>query len=73
MSLIDPDSCGKTASTPELAKLGAGELEMNRENVLCLERTDWADNFGKPKAVRKVIVEAEKYVGEWKLGVPDLI
>ncbi len=71
VSLTDGNWAGKTAATPELARLGAGDLD--REHLLGLERTDWGDNYGKPKAIRTVLVEAESQPGEWKLGVPALV
>ena len=44
---------GKTAATPELAKLAAGDLD--RSERLGLEKTIWGvDNYGKPKALRTV-------------------
>jgi hypothetical protein len=68
ISLSGPELTGKTAATPELAKLVAGDLDRSR--LLGMERTDWADNFGKPKACRTVLVDAEDRPGEWELGVP---
>jgi hypothetical protein len=68
VSLTD-DWTGKTAATPELAKLIAGDLY--RGERLGMERTDWVDNFGKPKAHRSVLIDAEKDPGEWELGLPE--
>lgn len=67
---LSSDWAGKTAATPELAKLVAGDLD--RSGRLGLERTDWIDHFGKPKAHRTVLVDAENHPGEWELGVPPI-
>jgi hypothetical protein len=47
---------GKTAATPELAKLAAGDLD--RSERLGLEQTYWEENFGKPKASHTVLIAA---------------
>ena len=66
VSLGDSTWTGKTAATPELAKLAAADFE--RGEVVGLERTDWGDHFGKPKVLRTVLIDAERRPGEWKLG-----
>lgn len=63
----DRESAGETAATPELAKLVPPEV--GRERRLGLERTDWGEHFGKPRAIRTVLIEAETVPGEWVLGV----
>lgn len=65
--LGDPGNAGQTALTPELAKLAPGNL--SRHGRLGLERTDWGDQYGKPKALRTVLVEAEGQSNEWTIGV----
>jgi hypothetical protein len=66
VSIADSGWCGKTAATRELAKLAAGDLD--RRQRLGLEETVWIDEFGKPKAQRTVLIDAEERPGEWKLG-----
>lgn len=62
------NTLGQTALTPQLAKLVPGDL-VRTDRRLGMERTDWADNFGKPKAVRTVLVDAESAPGEWTIGI----
>lgn len=64
--LEDPNCFGRTAASPELAKLVAGDLP--RDFRLGMERTDWKDNSGKPRVHRSVVVDAEARPGEWTLG-----
>jgi hypothetical protein len=33
-----------------------------------MERTDWGEHYGKPKAVRTVLIDAESTAGEWTIG-----
>jgi hypothetical protein len=58
-------AAGMTASdiTPELAKLVPGNLERGSHR-LGMERTDWGEHYGKPKAVRTVLIDAESTAGE---------
>jgi hypothetical protein len=62
-------AAGMTASdiTPELAKLVPGNLERGSHR-LGMERTDWGEHYGKPKAVRTVLIDAESTAGEWTIG-----
>ncbi len=65
--LGDRENCGETAASPDLAKLVPGNL--NRANQrLGMERTDWADHFGKMRVHRSILVEAETQPGEWTIG-----
>lgn len=61
--LEDPSMVGRTAASADLAKLSLND--MPRSQRLGLERTDWAENFGKPKPVRTVLIEAEAQPGDW--------
>lgn len=65
--LGDNGNAGQTALTPQLAKLAPGNLI--RHGRLGLERTDWGDHYGKPKALRTVLVEAENQADEWAIGL----
>ena len=67
--LSDPQVVGRTAASQELAKLVPGDLVNHRDQRLGLERTDWVDDYGKPKVRRSVIVEAEPLPGQWEIGV----
>jgi hypothetical protein len=62
----DRNWLGETASTPELAKLAAGEIDRSRR--LGLEQTDWVPHFDKLKPTRTVLIDAESHPGEWVLG-----
>jgi hypothetical protein len=63
----ESNNVGLTALTPELAMLVPGDL--NRGNHrLGMERTDWTDQLGKPKAQRSVLIDAESRPGEWTIG-----
>ena len=66
ISIADNSVAGRTAATAELAKLAAGGLDRTRR--LGVERTEWAEHFGKPKAHRTVLLEAESRPDEWLLG-----
>jgi hypothetical protein len=63
----DRSRVGQTALTPDLAKLVPGELVQGAQR-LGMERTDWAEQFGKPKPIRTVLIDAESKEGEWQLG-----
>jgi hypothetical protein len=68
VDLNNPNNVGRTAATPELAKLVPGDL--NREGRrLGIERTDWVEHNGKPKISRTVLIEVEGVPGEWVIGV----
>lgn len=69
--LSSPDIVGRTAASPDLAKLVPGDLGtmQYRGERLGIERTDWVDHFGKPKVQRSVLIEAEDRPGQWTLGV----
>ena len=62
---------GKTAASPELAKLVPGDVaDLDREDErLGIELTEWTDNFGKMQVNRKILIDAEKKPGEWKIGI----
>ena len=64
----DRDITGQTADTPELAKLVPPDVDRSKFR-LGVERTDWDEHFGKPRAVRTVLIEAETKPNEWKVGV----
>ena len=62
IDLANRENVGPTAATPELAKLAARSMMRNRLNSrFALEKTDWAEEYGKPKPRRTVIVEAEDF------------
>ena len=65
--LGEPNNVGQTALTPELAKLVPGNLDRGKQR-LGMERTDWGEQYGKPKTVRTVLIDAESAPGEWTLG-----
>jgi hypothetical protein len=68
------DHVGRTALTPDLARLVPAELSSFRsKHRLGIERTDWIDDGGEPRPVRSVLIEAETAPWEWELGarVPD--
>ncbi len=65
--LGDRTRTGQTAATPELARLVPGDLD--RSERLGIEQTDWADQFGKMKAQRSILIEAEDHPGQWRLGI----
>jgi hypothetical protein len=67
VDLSDRNNVGQTALTADLAKLVPGDL-IRENRRLGMERTDWADHFGKPKAVRTVLTDAESSSGEWTIG-----
>lgn len=65
------DRVGRTALTPDLAKLVPGDLElssMRRRHRLGIERTDWIDDGEEPRPVRSVLIEAELSPYEWEIG-----
>jgi hypothetical protein len=57
---------GETAATQELALLVPGNLIRGRDR-LAIERTDWVKNLDGVRQ-RTVVVAAESYAGEWKVG-----
>jgi hypothetical protein len=57
---------GRTALTPELAKLVPGDFD--RAQRLGIEQTDWEEDFGKKRPKRTVLIEAEDEPGQWTLG-----
>ena len=59
---------GQTAASPELAKLVPPDVDRS-EYRLGMERTDWGENYGKPRAIRTVLIEAEPAPGVWEVGV----
>jgi hypothetical protein len=59
---------GQTAATAELAKLLPPDIDRAKYR-LGLECTDWGDHYGKPRAMRTVLIEAESHPGEWEVGV----
>lgn len=69
-SLNDPTNVGKSAATPDLAKFAAGQLQ--RDECLVLERTNWEEKNGRLRPAWTVILDAEHSPREWDLGVyPD--
>lgn len=67
--LDDPHTVGRTAVSPELAKLVPGDIRIRgREGRLGMERTDWVEDYGKMKINRSVLIEAEDHPGEWSIG-----
>jgi hypothetical protein len=67
--LGNPEMVGRTAASPELAKLVPGDIPIRgRDERLGLERTDWVDHFGKMKINRSILIEAENRPGEWDIG-----
>ena len=66
--LGESNNVGQTALTAELAKLVPGDIVRDNKR-LGMERTDWADHFGKPKIMRTVLIDAESAFGEWTIGV----
>jgi len=64
--LGDREIVGQTAATPELAKLVPPKVR--RTVRLGLEQTDWGEHYGKPRAIRTVLIDAETSPGEWELG-----
>ena len=60
---------GKTAASPELAKLVPGDLRDLEGERLGIEMTEWVDNYGKMQVNRKVLIDAEDKPGQWKIGV----
>ena len=71
VDLENPANVGKTAATPELAKLVQGDLARNDQIRLCMVQTDWHEEFGKRKITRSIVIEAESHAGEWKLGLQN--
>jgi hypothetical protein len=65
VGLIDGEF-GRTAATPEMAKLAPGQL--NRAQRLGLERTEWVEQNFRPRANRSILIETEERPGEWTLG-----
>ncbi len=69
VSLTSDNVVGRTAATPELAKLvPPDEIDRSIE-IFGLERTEWNTTQGKLHRERTVLVEVEAYPNEWKLGV----
>jgi hypothetical protein len=67
IDISDRDNCGQTAASPDLALLVPGNLQREGKR-LGMERTDWAEHFGKPKVVRTILIAAESRPGEWEIG-----
>ncbi|MEY9121325.1 hypothetical protein [Bradyrhizobium yuanmingense] len=68
--LIDPNdrsNVGQTAISPELALQLPGNMALDGRR-LAMERSDWVDDYGKPKLVRSVVIDVEKAPGAWKIG-----
>jgi hypothetical protein len=67
------DRVGHTALTPDLARLacdrGSFSSSLRQKYRLGIERTDWANDSGKPKPVRSVLIDAEGFPGEWVVGL----
>lgn len=63
---------GGESATPELAKINVGGLIRDRCNEglqrLGIERHDWDNNHNIGKPTRRVLIDAEKAPGEWKIG-----
>jgi hypothetical protein len=57
---------GPTAATKDLAMLAT--KGMDRSQRLGIEQTEWVDNFGKPKLVRTVLIDAESKPLDWEMG-----
>ena len=70
VALGSRDVFGHTALTPEMAKLVPGDLiTVDRESTrLGIERTDWGDHYGKPRAIRTVLIEVEDRPDSWEIG-----
>lgn len=66
--LSSPEIAGRTAASPTLARLIPGDLSNFRNERIGLEQTDWVEEYGKPKARRTILIEAESTPGEWVLG-----
>ena len=66
IAIEDREIVGQTAATPELAKLVAPDTDRTRFRF-GLERTDWGEHYGKPRAIRTVLIDAENRPGEWEL------
>jgi hypothetical protein len=69
IALSDSGYAGKTAASPELAKLVPGDLRDLEDERFGIEMTEWVDNYGKMQVNRKVLIEAEDKPGQWKIGV----
>jgi hypothetical protein len=67
VNLANDHEVGKTAATPELAKLVAQYID--RSSRIGMEQTDWIDHFDKKKVHRSILIDAEKKPGEWELGI----
>lgn len=68
--LIDPNdraNVGQTAISPELALLLPGNIARDGRR-LAMERSDWIDDYGKPKIVRSVVIGVEEEPGSWTIG-----
>lgn len=68
IDLSDRQNVGQTALSPELAKLATTGMWRSDKSRMALERTDWVDEFGKPKPRRTVVIEAEEPNGLWTIG-----
>ena len=69
IDLLDRTNVGPTAANPGLAKLAAGDLNRSEGSRFAIEQTEWAEDFGKPKVRRSVIIDAEEPADRWKLGL----
>jgi hypothetical protein len=69
VDLANRENQGQTAATPDLAKLATQSITRDAATTrLALERTDWVDDYGKPKPRRSVIIEAENPSEPWSTG-----
>ncbi|MGH6975457.1 MAG: hypothetical protein ACREED_00365 [Stellaceae bacterium] len=67
--LGNPDMVGRTAASPELAKLVPGDIPTRgRTERLGMERTEWVQHFEKMKVNRSILVTAESRPNEWTIG-----
>ena len=67
--LGDARTFGRTAASPDLAKLVPGDIPIRgREDRLGMERTEWVEDFGKMRILRSVLIDAEERPGQWSLG-----
>jgi hypothetical protein len=68
IDLADRENVCQTAATPNLAKLAVGRMWRDPKSRFALEQTDWGEEYGKPKAHRSVVIEAEDSANPWKIG-----
>ena len=67
IDLNDRTNVGQTAISPELALLSPGNLARDGRR-LAMERSDWIDDYGKPKIARSVVIGVEEEPGSWAIG-----